>query len=187
MFWEQESNYPFQKINSQETGIRDPAKITLYRFKAKRRNYLVTIEQYSFGIHAIKYCGMQDRNNKNAYKIIYNDQDSIRIISTCLRIMLELWRNDTTISFAFYAVPKPAGSRNEKARYDIYEYAMINLFSPSAFKHYHDKRNSIYVLLNKKKEKKKIIIEAIGQFLLSEYEMIFEPVQVQGKKKGRKN
>ncbi|MEJ0104382.1 MAG: hypothetical protein WDO19_18245 [Bacteroidota bacterium] len=73
MFWEKETHYPFTKITSKETGLPDPVRVTLYRFKAKRRIYLVTIEEYSFGVHAIKYCGMKDRNNKNAYRLIYND------------------------------------------------------------------------------------------------------------------
>jgi hypothetical protein len=158
--------------------LSDPSRITLYGFKAKHRIYLVTIEEYSFGVHAIKYCGMRDRNNKKAYKIIYNDQDSIRVISTCLRIILKLWRNNPEISFAFYAVPKPIGYRNERARYDIFENAMVNLFPTYAFKHYHDKRNSIYVLLNNAMKRKKNAIEIIGKFLLSEYEMIFEPTAV---------
>ena len=89
--------------------------------------------------------------------------------------MLDLWQNNPAISFAFYAVPKPAGANNEKARYSIYEYAMTNLFPPSHFKHYRDRRYMLYVLLNKGKLKKKQTIEAIGKYLLLQYEMIFEP------------
>jgi hypothetical protein len=175
MFWEKETHYPFKQINVQETGLGDPLRISLYRFKAKRRIYLVTIEEYSFGVHAIKYCGMKDRKNKNAYRIVYNDDDGIRVISTCLKIMRTLWQANPEISFAFYAVPKPAGLKNSQARYGIYEYAMTNLFPASHFRHYKDRQHLLYVLLNKKHKKKKATIKAIGQFLLAEYEMIFEP------------
>ncbi len=175
MFWENQTHYPFTRINNQSTGLKDPVRKILYRFKAKKRIYLVTIEEYSFGVHAIKFCGMKDRNHKDAYKKVYNDADGVRVISTCLHIMKQLWKRNPAISFAFYAVPKPAGMPNENARFDIYEYAMINLFSNTHFAHFKDRRHLLYVLLNKKHKRKKAVLRSIGRFLLSEFEMIFEP------------
>lgn len=92
--------------------------------------------------------------------------------------MLQEWQNDPGISFAFYAVPKEIGEKNTEARFNIYSYAMVNLFSPRKFKHYMDLRNSLYVLLNTSIRNKKDTIINMGKYMLSQYEMIFEPRRI---------
>lgn len=183
MFFEKPSFYSYERINTEATGLPNPIRKYLYRFKAKKRQYLVTVEQYSFGVHAIKYCGMKDRKAKNAYSIIYNDGDAIKVISTCLQIMLFLWREIPTVSFAFYAVPrKEMPKKGSKVRFNIYEDAMLNLFSPTDFEHYEDQKSCIYVMLNRKVKQRRSTIKKIGAYLLSEYSMIFEPESIKSKK-----
>jgi hypothetical protein len=184
MFWDDPSYYQFIKVSKEQTPYADPISLIKYRFQAKKRKYLVTLEEYSFGVHAIKYCGMKHRKQKNAYSLIYNDGDGIKVISTCLQIMLDMWRKNPEISFAFYAVPRSAEDEksDKKTRYRIYEQAMINLFSPRDFKHYMDVNSCVYVLLNRSAKNKKGIIEKIGKYLLSEYAVIFAPYEVATKR-----
>ena len=70
MFFENPAFYPFKRVSIGGTGLKDPIKQHLYQFQAKARKYLATVEEYSFGVHAIKYCGLKDRKSKKAYSII---------------------------------------------------------------------------------------------------------------------
>jgi hypothetical protein len=179
MFWENPSFYPFVKVSKEDTAFADPVSLIKYRFQARKRKYLVTLEEYSFGVYAIKFCGLKDRKSKKAYSYIYNDGDSLKVISTCLQIMLDMWRNHPGISFAFYAVPRTEEDKREdkRTRYRIYENIMLNLFSPHYFKHYMDPNANVYVLLNRSVKRKKQVIEKIGGFLLAEYDVLFAPYE----------
>src|SRR4051794_37965536 len=143
--------YSFQKLRNAETLLPDPVRRLHYRFKAKFRTYFVTLEVFSYGIVAIKYCDVKDKNAHNAYKKIFNEGDAFRTITTCLHIMLEYWRQNPLVSFAFYAVPRELKEtlveqkkmskkdaekftrRYQQVRFIIYEYAMLNLFPPQKF------------------------------------------------------
>lgn len=190
MFFEDPSYYPFEQVNIEDTSLRDPIRIIHFRFQAKKRKYLVTVQCFSFGVHAIKYCGLKDRNKGNAYSIIYNDGDGIKVISTCLQIMLLLWKRDPNISFGFYAVPRVDPSpkkKNRKSRFNIYEKAMLNLFSPDDFRQYNDPRSMVYILLNKNVPNKRSVISQIGKYLLSEFDMIFKPYLDPKPRSGKKS
>jgi hypothetical protein len=185
MFFENPSFYPFRRINREATALKNPVKIHRFQFQAKHRKYEVLVEEYTFGVHAIKYCGLKDRKSKKAYSMVYNDGDGIKVISTCLQIMLYMWKENPGISFAFFAVPRVgqnAVNKNRKARYNIYESAMQNLFSPKDFRHYMDRTSFVYVLLNKSVRNKRATIEAMGKYLLSEYQLIFAPYLDSNKK-----
>ncbi len=188
-----EKSYQFQFLGRKEIISSQPilAK-SLFRFKAKFRTYLVNVEHFDFGLDVLKFCDRKDKKNKDAYTKTFDDYDAIKIFSTCLNIMVFLWRNNPKISFAYYAVPRPLKSkvkndlrRNKiledvsyrdkfiRGRYNIYEHAMINRFPPRIFWKAQDYKNSIYVLLNKK-DKPKRKIKAIGEYLLKNHEIIFE-------------
>jgi len=142
---------------------------------------------------AIKYCDVKDKGAHNAYKKIFNDGDAFRIITTCLHIMLDHWRNNPEVSFAFYAVPRELKEtlikeknlpeeeaekfikRYRLVRFNIYKYAMINLFSPKYFIQLRDTKDCLYVLLNKKQKRPKTTIKQLGKYLLENYNMIFNP------------
>jgi hypothetical protein len=185
--------YPFDYLGPRETFVPDPIRKVLYRFKAEKRSYLVTFEIYSFDVVAVKYCGLKDRNAGNRFEKIYNDKDAFRVITTCLYIMLDYWRKNPDVTFSFYAVPRKFDEsivinkelsgrqlkkfieRYRKVRFAIYDYAMINLFPPTAFIALRDSKNAVYLLMNKKHKKPKITVQLFGRFLLDNYEMIFEP------------
>lgn len=107
--------------------------------------------------------------------------------------MLEYWKQNPHVTFAFYAVPRELKEmlikqkkmrtkeavafidRYKHVRFAIYKYAMINLFPDKNFLQIRDTKNSIYMLLNKKQKKPKTTIKRLGKFLLDNYELIFEP------------
>ena len=184
--------YHFQYLGKKDTLIKDPIKRINYRFKAKFRSYFVTLEVFSTGIVAIKYCDVKDIGAHNAYKKIFNDGDAFRVITTCLFIMLHYWQSTPITSFAFYAVPREWKAalleektlteeqldhfitEYKKARFSIYNYAMLNLFPPKNFIPIRDTNNSIYILLNKRQPRPKATVKALGKYLLEHHNLIFE-------------
>lgn len=185
--------YKFQYLGIRNTLVPDPTLKANYRFQAKNRRYLVTFETYSFNVVAVKYCDIKDRNAGNRYDKIFNDGDAFRVITTCLYTMLDFWKRNPQVTFSFYAVPRHLDThlfeqmhldekqwrkfvdRYRKVRYAIYDYAMINLFPPRHFTPLRDRKNSVYLLMNKKQRKPKTTVKRFGQFLLDNYGMIFEP------------
>ena len=103
--------------------------------------------------------------------------------------MHSVWKDNPTASFAFYATPRmidegtPKNILNkpqkvkqyQRARFNIYDYAMINLFPKTKFNHIRDKNNSLYVLLNKKHPKPKTSIKLMSAYLFHNNDMIFVP------------
>jgi len=164
-----------------------------YKFYAKHRTYLVTLEFYSFHLVAIKYCDVKDKNMRNAYHKIFNDQDAYRVIGTCFHIMHKHWQRDPNVNFVFYASLRDITDellstktikeenvaafkeRYSRARYSIYRYGMVNLFPYDYFTQLSDKKNCVYVLINKKQTKPSIIIDNLKAFLLKNHDIIFSP------------
>lgn len=185
--------YSFDYLGTGKTLVPDPISKENYRFKAKKRRYIVTFETYSFNVVAVKYCDMDDRNASNRYEKLFKDDDAFRVITTCLYIMLDYWKRNPEVTFSFYAVPRKIEEeilnhiklegnelvkfieRYKQTRYAIYDYAMINLFSSQHFIHLRDKKNAVYLLMNIKHKRKKATIAKFGSFLLENYGMIFEP------------
>ena len=185
--------YTFERAGGNATLLPDPVKKLYFRFKAKCRKYFVTLEVFSTGMVAVKYCDIKERDAGNRFDKIYNDGDAFRVITTCLYIMREYWQKNPTVSFTFYAIPREAtnalinskklggkaaekfAKRYKKVRFTIYEYAMLNLFPPRHFIQIRDSKNFLYVLLNKRQAKPKTTLKHLGKFLLDNYDMIFEP------------
>ncbi len=184
--------YEFHFLGETQTLIKDPVSRLNYRFKAKKRTYFVTIEVFNTGLAAIKYCDVKDKGAHNAYKKIFNDLDAFRVITTCLFIMLSYWKKNPTTSFAFYAVPREwrAAILEEKTltesqvsefieeykrvRFNIYNYAMLNLFSPENFTPFRDTKNCVYVLLNKFQSRPVSTLNSLIKYLFDNYNLIFE-------------
>jgi hypothetical protein len=101
-----DSPYSFDYLGAKDTLAPNPIKVIQYRFKAKYRRYLVTLEVFSYGVVAIKYCDVKDKDASNRFDKIFNDNDAFRVISTCLFIMLDYWKKHPATTFAFYAVPR---------------------------------------------------------------------------------
>jgi hypothetical protein len=185
--------YKFDYLGAKNTLQSNPISKVLYRFQAKERRYLVTFEIYDFNVVAVKYCGLKDKDSSNRYELIYNDEDAIRVITTCLHTMKHYWQRNPAVTFAFYAVPRAFDEnlvlnkdltikeykiykeRYKKVRYNIYDYAMLNLFPPRTFIPIRDSKNALYLLMNRKQKKPATTVRIFGKYLLDNYELIFEP------------
>jgi len=179
--------YKFDSLGNKSTLLINPTNKHLYRFKAKYRDYHVIIEFYDFNFAAMKYCDRKDiKSPKTAYNKIFNDGDAFKVISTCVHIMFEVWRTHKNMSFVFYAVPrdnipekrllnKEYVEDYKRTRFNIYKYAMLNMFPPKNFNQVDDYHNCIYVLLNKANVNKEKSLKTLGEFILSNHDIIFEP------------
>lgn len=184
--------YPFEKAGKTSTLLRDPVEKVYYRFQAAHRKYLVTLEVFSTGMAAVKFCDIKQRENATRFNHIYNDGDAFRVITTCLHIMLDYWRRNPAASFCFYGIPKDIKAdspkvkqldaeaaelyleRQRSTRFTIYSYAMVNLFDPEYFRQMRDSANYFYILMNRQQPEPTETMEKLGAYLLEHYEMIFE-------------
>jgi hypothetical protein len=121
---------------------------TIYRFKARKRHYLVFIQLYNNNLFAVKFCDRHHKEDRTAYTHIYNDFDAFKIITTCLYIIQDFLNANPQASFGYYAVPRKESNYKQpldalwkrkisknfsKARYNIYQYMMVNKFPPSLY------------------------------------------------------
>jgi hypothetical protein len=185
--------YPFCSLGKSDTNEKNPYKRMHYKFYAKHRTYLVTLEFYSFHLVAIKYCDVKDKHSRKAYSKIFNDDDAFRVIGTCFHIMYKYWRSNKNVNFVFYASLRDIAhellikksiepekvpeflEKYKRARYSIYRYGMVNLFSYEYFTPITDKKNCIYVLINKNHPKASDIIDPLTDYLLKNHDIIFDP------------
>jgi len=185
--------YPFCSLGKSETNEKNPYKKMHYKFYAKHRVYLVTLEFYSFNLVAIKYCDVKDKHSSKAYHKIFNDCDAFRVIGTCFHIMHQYWKKNTNVNFVFYAslreirsellnsktIPEESLAdfieKYKRVRYIVYRYGMLNLFSYDYFTPISDRENCIYVIINKKHPKAAEIIEPLRVYLLKNHEIVFNP------------
>lgn len=188
-----DSPYAFCSLGKSDTHLSDPYKKIYYKFYAKHRTYLVTLEFYSFQLVAIKYCDVKDKNNPRAYHKIFNDGDAPRVIGTCFYIMLQFWRKNRNVNFVFYASLRDMSNEVierkvidpiklpdfiasfKRSRYSIYRYGMLNLFSYEHFTQYSDRENCIYVLMNKNEKAPDQVIDQLKSFLAQHHNVLFEP------------
>lgn len=64
-------------------------------------------------------------------------------------------------------------------RFNVYSYAMQNLFSPADFAHHYDKNNRVYLLLNQSEPEPQRIKDSLVELLSSNFgDVLFDPVSV---------
>lgn len=102
--------------------------------------------------------------------------------------MAAVWKENPSISFAFYAVPRnninPHSRRTKslesqeeyvRSRFNIYRYGMENYFAPEKFSHIRDIENCIYILLNNDYKSSSESLNKLSKYLLQNHEIIFSP------------
>lgn len=187
-----DSPYPFINLGKSDTDKANPYRRFYYKFYAKHRTYLVTLEAFTIGLVAIKYCDVKDKNSKRAYQKIFKDYDAPKVIGTCFYIMLDFWRKNPMVNFVFYAslrevtedVRKKGLPDDEldqfienykRARFRIYRYGMLNLFSYEHFTPVVDSGNCVYILINKKEPDAASLMSRLRDYLVDNHDLIFDP------------
>lgn len=90
--------------------------------------------------------------------MLTNDYEPRRIVRSCIEVMLEYYRKDSSVSFGFVAAPdlekdiegKNLSSVKGSRRFRFYQRMMVNLFGPATFLQAADTSNTIYLMINRK-------------------------------------
>ena len=138
---------------------KDPSSlrmISLWKFKSDKSNkcYIVEIEEFSNHFYSLKFYYKGVALSKNRYSLLTNDYEPRTVVMSCINIMRQYYDTDPEASFGFVAA-EDIGSKHKddrpNKRFRFYRRMMLTLFSPRVFVQYADIRNSVYILLNKKR------------------------------------
>lgn len=169
-----ENAYPFLFVQNMEDEQHVAALIKMYRFKSTKSNltYIVRVEVYPKHVYAIKFYLKANRNSPNKYRLTTNTNEPMRIINTCINIMLSIFESDTKASFGFIG----SNGMDEDTycctkRYRVYSRIMARYFSSEKFCHIENKGKSAYLMLNREmlRDNPNMVSE-IRDFFASEYD-----------------
>ena len=152
--------YPFRFIR--EEPPHSPGGFLLERFicpfkTRKGRHYIIQVEQYQHHVYVLKFYlkvhrYQQDPEPKYYFQTNDGPAEAIRILNTCLAVMLYLLRRDPLASGGFIGTPKPneTGDKATNAqRFRIYSQLASDFFPPERWEHQHSPESNAYLLLNK--------------------------------------
>lgn len=119
----------------------------------KNHQYIVNVEQYPHSMYAIKFYLKNHRLSDKKYKFITGLNDQIRVLATCIEIMLYFYNKNHYASFAIIGESSlDENTHNNTKRFRVYKRILENLFSPFRFLHLSFPNESAYILVNKDKQ-----------------------------------
>jgi len=148
-----ENSYAFSKCNKTQALNKAYLYETIfYRFSTPIDRYMVELEHYHHSIFIIKFYRTKDRKNKNKFNILTREYNCTRIISTCIKILLEVLEEKPLASFGFigsYTIDNNyIEDKNCTQRFRIYKMVMENLIGEIRFYHSMDLVHSTYLMVN---------------------------------------
>jgi hypothetical protein len=146
-------SYEICRLGISKINNGDLLKEHRFRFKTrKNKTYIVDVEEYTYNVFAIKFYLKNYQHSKDKYKMLCNDFDGFRVVSTVVAVVLYIIDSVQPLaSFGFIGTPlliEPT-TLNTK-RFRIYQKLAQKYFSPDTFDHGCNIDNSSYLLLNKK-------------------------------------
>lgn len=152
-----DSSYQFHKVGVDKAfNKRYLKEVITYNFRSNLHYYLVEVEVYSYDVYIVKYYLKKHKHNPLKYNILTKENRSSKIISTCIRIMVEIHSKNPLASFGFIGaniINKETGYEEPKKitkRFRVYRLAMYALFGTETFTHYADIEHSAYLMISNK-------------------------------------
>ena len=110
----------------------------------------------------------KDSNNKYSL-IVHHEKDNYNfdvsvILNTCINILVDIKNENENASFGFKGSPDLDGLINNTRRYRVYKLLTENKFSTKYFEHIVSKKDSTYLLLNKNKNVKAMLLDINNMF-----------------------
>jgi hypothetical protein len=97
-----ENFYAFNKVGSKKPHTDPYFVIThIYSFKTNKARYIAEVEEYSHQIYIIKFYRKCDIHNAHKYNILTHEYNCTQIVSTCIRILIEILNKNPAASFGF--------------------------------------------------------------------------------------
>lgn len=126
----------------------------LYTFRSTYSNsvYIVRLEEFKYNLIAVKFYLKNHRLSNDKYKILTAKKEAIKVLSTCLQIMLIHLKRYPKSSFIIKA-SRGLGEleENYSKRFIVYRKIVEQFFSSLNFQHLKSGEElSVYILLNKK-------------------------------------
>jgi hypothetical protein len=129
--------YPFhyRKGPSHKDG---PLVCTHYYTFRTRKNprYVVEAEQYHHHVYVLKYYPLSLKASPNRFKLLVNDGDAFRILTTCTRIFLDICRRDPFASAGFVGEALLGEGRAATKRFRVYLNMVTAFVGPTRFVHH---------------------------------------------------
>ncbi len=147
-----DSVYPVVKVtaNSAFPG-EDHIAQTTYRFDTSEGvRYLIYVTEYPHKFHTIDFCRNSQKRARNRFTELTSNYDSIKILSTVTRLMLQLLEKGKGdyVSFGFVGAVMPdEETKIGSKRFKLYRRIMGALISPAVYEHLQDPYSSGYVLI----------------------------------------
>ena len=121
-----------------------------YTFRTrKNRRYVVVAEQYVHHVYVLKYYPLSHKNSPNRFKLLTNDGDAFRILSTCLRVFADIQERDALASAGFIGESLVGEDEANTKRFRIYVQSVITFIGLQDFVHHPSVAASAYFLQNK--------------------------------------
>ena len=131
------AGYPFtyRKGPSHKDGLLVCTHYYTFRTR-KNRRYVVEAEQYQHHVYVLKFYPLAHKNSVNRFKLLLNDGDAFRILSTCMRVFADVFKRDSLSSAGFVGEASLGENRAFTKRFRIYFQAVITFVEPALFIHH---------------------------------------------------
>ena len=154
-----DSYYRFAKVGVDKAHNKKYLKeIITYSFKSANNYYLAEVEVYVLDIYIVKFFLKKHKRNPLKYNILTNENKCSKVVSTCIRIMLQIHHKNPKASFGFLGaniIDEEIGYEEPKSatkRFMVYRRAMYALFGTETFTHYVDLEHSAYLMISNKND-----------------------------------
>ncbi|MBD2753776.1 hypothetical protein IC230_12800 [Spirosoma sp. BT704] len=142
--------YPTHFSGIERVKVRpDLVETHLFRFKdSKNHAYIIRAEKYPHEVYAIKFHLKAHRLSAKKYSFFTKLNTSIRVLSTCLNVMVGLYRKNPLASFIVVGANSINEEESNTKRFRLYSQILGSLFPPNKFKHDPQAEKSIYLMVN---------------------------------------
>lgn len=121
-----------------------------YTFKTnKSRRYMADVEQYQHHIYVIKFYPLSHKHSDKKYKVLTMDGGAGTIITTCIRIFMDIYKRDPLASGGFIGEASEGEGKENTKRFQVYIKMAGTFIGKENFKHHANAKASAYFLESK--------------------------------------
>jgi hypothetical protein len=146
-----DSYYPFQYRFNRVVGEGCFLSERRYTFVTRTgKAYVVLVQRYDYGINVVKFYAKKDEKSKGQkkFQVLTHEGDALKIIGTCLAIMLAIREKEPFANFAFQGINSAHETIENTQRFRIYSYLFKNTFDPAEYTHVQDESKSAYMIVH---------------------------------------
>jgi hypothetical protein len=168
-------SYFFKNKKNECDGTMNFVRHT-YTFKSTRSNqtYIIEVDEFEdYLLFVVKFYLKAHRYSDKKFNLHTKYQEAPSCISTCINLMVDLYKENPFRSFAFIGASSEGEKSENTKRFRLYKRVMEAIFSPITFKHFQHPKSSAYLLLNKiYADNNPTIRDDIEVFFLKHYDLI---------------